>query len=124
MNKAVGHIVSTKVFVRGLEVWAEIGIYDHERGVRQPLLVDIELEVEASGWRHLSDTVNYETLAGHALAIAGGGHIGLVESFAERLAEACLSEPRVLLAKVRVEKPKALQPAAAAAGVEIIARRK
>lgn len=116
-------ITVTRVFVHRLEVHAEIGVYAHEQGVRQPLLIDIEVEVDAAGWRHLDDTVNYETLAGHAEAIAASGHIGLVESFARRLAEAVLAEPRVLSAKVRVEKPRALDPRSAAAGVEIIAHR-
>ncbi len=116
-------ILSTTVFVRGLAVEAWIGVYDHERDRRQPLIIDVELEVAAGGWRALADTVNYETIAGHARAIAAGGHIGLVESFAERLARACVAEPRVMRARVRVEKPQALAPEAAAAGVEIIAAR-
>ncbi|HEY1562446.1 MAG TPA: dihydroneopterin aldolase [Caulobacteraceae bacterium] len=123
MTRAASHIVTTKVFVRGLEVRAEIGVYERERGITQPLVVDIEAEVEAAGWRHLEETVNYETLAAHAAAIAAGGHIGLVETFAQRLAEACVAEPRVREVRVRVEKLRALEPAAAAAGVEIIARR-
>jgi dihydroneopterin aldolase len=48
----------------------------------------------------------------------------VVESFAERLATACLGDPRVLKARVRVEKPLALAPHAAAAGVEITAVRR
>jgi dihydroneopterin aldolase len=124
MTRAASHIVTTKVFVRGLEVRAEIGVYERERGITQPLVVDIEAEVEAAGWRHLEETVNYETLAAHAAAIAAGGHIGLVETFAQRLAEACVAEPRVREVRVRVEKLRALEPAAAAAGVEIIARRR
>jgi dihydroneopterin aldolase len=123
MAKAASHVVTTKVFVRGLEVRAEIGVYERERGITQPLVVDIEAEVEATGWRHLEETVNYETLAAHAAAIAAGGHIGLVETFAQRLAEACVAEPRVRQVRVRVEKLRALEPAAAAAGVEIVARR-
>jgi dihydroneopterin aldolase len=110
---------ATKVFVRALEVQAEIGVYPHELGSRQPLIIDIELDVEAAGWRHLQDTVNYETLVAHARAVADGGHIGLVESFARRVAEACIAEPRALGVRVRVEKPRALAPDAAVAGVEI-----
>ena len=124
MARAASHIVTTKVFVRGLEVRAEIGVYERERGITQPLIVDIEAEVEATGWRHLEETVNYETLAAHAATIAAGGHIGLVETFAQRLAEACVAEARVRQVRVRVEKLRALEPAAAAAGVEIIARRR
>jgi dihydroneopterin aldolase len=116
-------ILVTKVFVRGLKVEAEIGVYEHEQGRRQPLIVDVELDVAAAGWRHLADTVNYEHVVTAAQAIAAAGHIGLVESFAQRLADACFEEPRVLRARVRVEKPEALAPHAAAAGVEITAVR-
>ncbi len=116
-------ILVTKVFVRGLAVEAEIGVHAHEQGRRQPLIVDVELDDAAAGWRALADTVDYETIARRARAIAAAGHIGLVESFAERLARACFEEPRVLRARVRVEKPLALAPHAAAAGVEITAVR-
>jgi dihydroneopterin aldolase len=124
MTREVSEVTATKVFVRGLRVEAEIGVYAHEIGVRQPLIVDIEVEVDAHGWRHLDDTVNYEALVAHALAIAAGGHIGLVESYARRLAEACVAEPRVAFARVRVEKPRALGASAAVAGVEITAVRR
>ncbi|MEO8927526.1 MAG: dihydroneopterin aldolase [Caulobacteraceae bacterium] len=120
---AAPKILVTKVFVRGLAIEAEIGVYPHEQGRRQPLIVDVELDVAAAGWRALADTVNYESIAAAARAIAAAGHIGLVESFAQRLAEACFAEPRVLRARVRVEKPLALAPHAAAAGVEIVAVR-
>jgi dihydroneopterin aldolase len=123
MARGKSHIVTTRVFVRGLEVRAEIGVYDHERGITQPLIVEIDAEVAAAGWRHLDETVNYETLADHARAIADSGHIGLVETFAQRLAEACIGEPRVVQVRIRVEKLRALEPDAAAAGVEIVARR-
>jgi len=116
-------ILITKVFVRGLKIEAEIGVHAHEQGRRQPLIVDVELDIAAGGWRALADTVNYETIVRQAQEIAAAGHIGLVESYAQRLAEACFAEPRVLRARVRVEKPLALAPHAAAAGVEITAVR-
>lgn len=109
----------TKVFVTGLKVQAEIGVYRHEIGRVQPLLVDVELDVPTAGAERLSETLNYETILEAARAIAGAGHIELVETFAERLGRACLADPRVTRARVRVEKPLALAPDAVAAGVEI-----
>ena len=116
-------VVTTKVFVRGLALEAEVGVYHHERGRTQPLVVDVELDVAAAGFERLGDTVNYETIAAAARELAASGHIELVEVFAERLAERCFEDPRVTRAKVRVEKPQALAPEAAAAGVEITAVR-
>jgi dihydroneopterin aldolase len=116
-------VIVTKVFVRGLKVEAWIGVYDHEHGRQQPLVIDVELDVAATHCEQLGDTVNYETILQAAQGIAAEGHIDLVETFAERLAQACFDDSRVTRARVRVEKPLALAPHAAAAGVEITAVR-
>jgi dihydroneopterin aldolase len=109
----------TKVFVTGLRIDAEIGVYRHEIGRHQPLVVDVELDVPTAGAERLADTLNYESILTAARRIAAVGHIELVETFAERLARACLEDARVTRARVRVEKPLALAPDAAGAGVEI-----
>lgn len=112
-------VVMTKIFVTGIKIEAEIGVHRHERGRSQPLIVDVELDAPTAGAERLADTVNYEMVVKAARAVAAEGHILLVEAFAERLARACLADPRVTRARVRVEKPLALAPDAAAAGVEI-----
>jgi dihydroneopterin aldolase len=109
----------TKIFVVGLKIEAEIGVYRHERGRPQPLVVDVELDVPTAGAERLAETVNYETIAETARTVAAQGHIKLVEAFAEQLARACLADERVTRARVRVEKPMALAPQAAGAGVEV-----
>jgi dihydroneopterin aldolase len=119
----LARVIVTKVFVRALKVEAWIGVYDHEHGARQPLILDVELDIAASRCERIGDTVNYETIGQSARAIADAGHIDLVETFAERLAQACFADARVTRARVRVEKPLALAPHAAAAGVEITAVR-
>ena len=111
--------IPLKVFVRGLRVEAEIGLHHHEQGRTQPLHIDIELTLAPHPIRSIRDTVNYDLLAGHARAIAASGHVDLVETFAETLARACLTEPHALSARVRIEKPQAMQ-GAEAAGVEVL----
>jgi dihydroneopterin aldolase len=108
-----------KVFVRALRLDAEIGVHDHEYGRTQPLVVDVELEVAVSGWDRLADIFNYEAIVSKAKAVAAEGHFQLVEAFAGRIAQSCLEDHRVTRARVRVEKPSALAPDAAAAGAEI-----
>ena len=108
-----------RVFVRGLRIEAGIGVHDHELGRLQPLVIDVSLELEPHPVERLADTVNYETIAASARAIAAEGHVGLVESFAERLAVACLDDPRVRRVSVRIEKPGALD-GAEAPGCEVI----
>ncbi len=113
-------IGSLSVFVEGLALEAEIGLYDDERGRTQPLSVDIELALSPATAHGIHGTVNYETLAEKARALAACGHIELVETFAERLAGACLEHPRAVSVRVRVRKPEAIA-GADAAGVELTA---
>lgn len=96
------------VFVRGLRLEAGIGVYDHEQGRLQELVIDVSLELAPAPVERLGDTINYEAVANAARAIIAGGHVGLVETFAERLALAMLEDARVRRATVRVEKPGAL----------------
>lgn len=115
--------LASKVFVTGVKVQAQIGVYRHEIGRMQPLIVDVEVDVATDGSDRLADTVNYETILQAAQAVAAEGHMALVETFAHRLAERCLADARITQARVRVEKPLALAPDAVGAGVEIVVGR-
>jgi dihydroneopterin aldolase len=117
-NPDAPRLEGLSVFVRGLRVEAGIGIYDHEQGRLQTLIIDVTLELGPQEVERLADTVNYETVAAAARAIVAAGHVGLVESFAERLALDCLKDGRVRRAVVRIEKPGALD-GAEAAGCEV-----
>ena len=112
------------VFLRDVVLQASIGLYPHEHGVTQRVRINIDLGVEddADPSDDLSRVVNYETVMIAVRAIVVARHIKLVETLAERLAAACLSDPRVLLAHVQVEKLDVF-PDAAAAGVAILRRR-
>lgn len=107
------------VFVRGLTIDAEIGVYAHEHGRRQPLVVEAELTLGEGRIETLADTVNYEIVVERARALAEAGHVKLVEEYAERLALWLMDDPRVLRARVRVDKPEALD-GADAAGCEVV----
>ena len=114
---------ASRIFVTGLKVQAQIGVYRHEIGRVQPLIVDVELDVPTNASDRLAETVNYETILAAAQDLAASGHIDLVETFAHRLAERCLKDARVTRARVRIEKPLALAPHAVGAGVEIVVER-
>ena len=110
------------VFVKGLRVEAGIGVYDHEHGRLQTLVIDVTLDLGPAEVHGLADTINYETVAAAARVIVSEGHVGLVETFAQRLATACLNDSRVRRCSVRIEKPGALQ-GAEAAGCEVVLSR-
>lgn len=112
------------VFVRGLALQARLGVYPHEKAAPQRVIIGVELAVEdeaapsAIGADELKRVVDYERVVRAARAVAADGHTLLVETLAERIAAAALADPRVLRARVSVEKPDAF-PDAATVGVVI-----
>ncbi len=116
------------VFVRDMVLPASIGVYPHEHAAMQRVRVNVDLGVADDGARALSRAavgrdelariVSYERVAVEVRRIVGAGHVNLVETLAERIAEACLADHRVLVARIRVEKLDVF-PDAASAGVEI-----
>lgn len=108
------------VFIRNLELLAQIGIHGHERGKPQPVRINVDLGVEdgAPVEDRLDSVVDYEAITAKIRGIVSAGHINLAETLAERIAQACFKDARVRSARVRVEKLHAL-PSAESAGVEI-----
>jgi 7,8-dihydroneopterin aldolase/epimerase/oxygenase len=107
------------VFVRDLEVMALIGIYDHEKQEPQRVTINIDLSVrEGSGDDDISHVVSYEIIVKKVEATVAEGHINLVETLCEKIATSCLTDKRVVAARVRVEKPDII-PNARSVGVEI-----
>jgi dihydroneopterin aldolase len=116
------------VFLRDLVLPASIGVHPHEHAARQRVRINVDLGVEDDGARplsrksvgrdELSRVIDYEKVAETVRNIVCSGHVRLVETLAERIAEACLADRRVNLARIRVEKLD-IFPDAASAGVEI-----
>jgi dihydroneopterin aldolase len=112
------------VFVRGLALQARLGVYPHEKAAPQRVIIGVELAVEdeaapaSVGPDDLRRVVDYERVVRAARAAVADGHTLLVETLAERIALAALADPRVLRARVSVEKPDAF-PDAATVGVVI-----
>lgn len=117
---AAGERLSYRVFVRDLLLPGLIGVHRHERDGRQRVRINIEVNVVADGplQDRLANAVCYETIVARVRRIVGAGHINLVETLAERIAEACLEDTRVAAARIRVEKLDVFADAAGA-GVEI-----
>jgi dihydroneopterin aldolase len=108
------------VFVRNLELRAQIGVHGHEQGTLQPVRINLDLAVAdvALEVDRLDQVVDYEAVVTRVRAIVGEGHINLAETLAERIAAMAMEDTRVLSIRVRVEKLTAL-PGAESAGVEI-----
>ena len=116
-------VVPDRIFVRGLVVPIAIGVYDEEQGITQKVRFTIEAAV-AGGVSpkgdHIDEVPSYDDLVGAVKSIVAAGHINLVETLAERIAERCLLDKRIVSVLVRVEK---LERGPEAVGVEIVRSR-
>lgn len=116
---------SRRVFVRGLELIGSVGVYEHEHRYEQRVVVSLELEVR-DDYDGTSDEISrvydYDLAIRAVKDSLASGHFNLIETLAERIATACLSDRRVFMARVRIEKPDVL-PSCAGVGIEIERRR-
>ncbi len=109
------------VFVRDLEIEAHIGVYRHEHGRTQPIRINVDLAVHETNHPisdSLENVVDYEKVVRDIQEIVDKGHLKLVETLAELIAESCLQDQRVVTARIRIEKLAALEETRGV-GVEI-----
>ena len=109
------------VFIRDMVIDCSIGIYTHEKEHEQRVRINLDLAV-GEGDHLINDdirnVISYEDMAQGVEAIIAAGHINLVETLAENIAEMCLQDKRVFSARVRVEKLDIIA-SAESVGVEI-----
>jgi len=109
------------VFIRDMVIDCSIGIYTHEKEHEQRVRINLDLAV-GEGDHQINDdirnVISYEDMAKGVEAIIATGHINLVETLAENIAEMCLQDKRVFSARVRVEKLDIIA-SAESVGVEI-----
>lgn len=109
--------------IEGLAVDVGVGVYAHEHGIAQRIVVDIALETNIAPAARADDlgaAVDYDRAAAIVRTVAGERHHALIESIAESIASRLLDQlaPRVASVFVRVAKPGAV-PDARTVAVEI-----
>jgi dihydroneopterin aldolase len=114
------------VFIEGLEIECVIGTQPWERGVRQTLRLDLEIEAycrPAGTSDDVSRALDYAAVAAAVRAAIEESSHQLIETVAEEVAALVLRDFRIALAvTVRVTKSGAV-PGARAVGVAITRRR-
>ncbi|HEX2307417.1 MAG TPA: dihydroneopterin aldolase [Jatrophihabitantaceae bacterium] len=101
------------ISLTGLRGYGHHGVYEDERRDGQEFVVDVTLELDtaaAAASDDVADTVHYGELAATLVAIIEGEPVNLLERLAQRLADRCLSDPRVAAVTVTVHKPQAPIP--------------
>lgn len=108
------------VFVNRLAVEANIGIHPHERAAAQTIWISLDAAVAEANDEaaNIADVVCYEGMTKQVQALLAEGHVDLVETLAERIADMLLADRRIRQLRVQVEKPQAIA-AAESVGIAI-----
>jgi dihydroneopterin aldolase/D-erythro-7,8-dihydroneopterin triphosphate epimerase len=113
------------IHLREIAVRCVLGVYPEERRKPRKVQMDVSLACDLRVAMHsdrLEDTLNYELVEAEVAAIAKQGKFFLIETLAERIAEACLRHKPVRAVRVAVDKPGAL-PRTRSVAVEIERRK-
>lgn len=112
---------SDVVFVKGLKVEAVIGVYDWERAINQPILIDIALETDISRAAvsdEVKDALNYKAVCDDVSAWCKEIQAELLEYLAGQLADRIIANYSCKTVTLSVAKPTAIAQADAV-GVQI-----
>lgn len=112
---------SDVVFVKGLKVEAVIGVYDWERAINQPILIDIALETDISRAAvsdEVKDALNYKAVCDDVSAWCKEIQAELLEYLAGQLADRLIANYSCKTVTLSVAKPTAIAQADAV-GVQI-----
>ncbi len=99
-----------EITLTGLTVFGYHGVFDFERRQGQEFTIDLILHVPlaaAAASDDVADTVHYGELADRVAAIVAGEPVNLIETLAQRIADAVLDDARVAAVTVTVHKPHA-----------------
>ncbi len=110
-----------RVFVRDLILSCSIGVHAHEHQAPQRVKIDLSMWVRenpAAIDDDIANVISYEDVVSGIERLLGDGHINLVETAAERIADLCFEDRRCAKVRVKVEKLD-VYTHAAGVGVEI-----
>ena len=105
--------MTDQIAITGIRGTGHHGVFAHERADGQEFVVDVVLDVSTSTAASsdvLDDTVDYGAVAVAVHELITGEPVDLIETLAERIAQACLGFAGVIRVAVTVHKPSAPIP--------------
>ncbi len=105
-NQAAITVTAQRILMSDLTLPCRIGVTKEERAERQRLRINLRLEVRPNPPREdkITEVVHYGHLVARIRGVCAEVEVRLLESLSARIAQACFLDPRVIGAKVRIEK--------------------
>jgi dihydroneopterin aldolase len=114
MPVPTGRLPELTIFVKELEIPAQIGIYDHEKAGKQPLIFDVEVGVAPPVDDTIGSTVDYDKIVEALQRVVDRDHHSLLETMAKNICQELFRELRVQSILIRIAKPMAIKRARSA----------
>jgi dihydroneopterin aldolase len=99
----------SEIFIDSLSLDMVIGVHDHEKKTPQKVVISLTARVAAPPLDRddLDAVVSYGDIVRTIKTLAQETSVHLVETFGEKIAAACLADPRVRSVTIRIVKPQA-----------------
>jgi len=114
---------TTRLFFRRLSLMASVGVLPEELTRRQPLILDIDVEVPRAVAHSENDAIaevfDYRAIHQRVLAIVDSRHFHLLETLADEILHQLGQDARVLAVRVAIHKIQPY-PDADSVGIEVL----
>lgn len=109
LRKAAAKVreIGDTIFVNDFVVDCNVGVYAEEQGVTQRVRFTVEARLATDVFSvedEMVEVPSYADIIDIIVALARGGHIKLVETFAEKIAAQVLADKRIVAVRVMLEK--------------------
>ena len=114
------------IFIKGLVLKAYIGIYSDEKINKQRIRFNVSISAKDNIKKEnndISQFVSYEDVINKIKKVLSLGHIPLLETMADKIADECLKNKKISLIKIRIEKLDIFKDAESV-GIKIIRKQK
>ena len=101
-----------RILIPELPLRARVGVEEEERGVPQPIVLEVELRLDlqpAGRSDSVSDTIDYEAVCARLEELVAARSFCLIETIAEQAAARLLNDFPADSVRVAVRKPRALE---------------
>ena len=115
-----------RIFVKNLVLGAYVGIYPNEKINKQRIRFNVFISAKDNIKKEnndISQFVSYEDIINKVKKVLNLGHIPLLETLADKIADECLKNKKISLIKIRIEKLDIFKDAESV-GIKIIRKQK
>jgi dihydroneopterin aldolase len=114
---------TTRLFFRRLRLMASVGVLPEELTRRQPLILDIDVEVPRSmaqsGDDSIEDVFDYRAIHQQVLNIVNTRHFNLLETLADEIVRQLAADVRIIAIRLEIHKTQPY-PDAESVGIEVL----